>query len=150
MLPQFRMDPWRYTALEADLIEPDGSSRALSPTRNRLLWGGVLAPILLAAFAYVLLRPPSVDLAAQLFRTELFASHGFLAWNNYWYGGHYLLGYSVLFPPLGAVVGASAAGGLAAVASTGLFGVLARRHYLARAQWATLWFGSGMIAMLLS
>src|SRR4249919_1123667 len=87
MLPQFRMDPWRYTALEADLIEPDGSSRALSPTRNRLLWGGVLAPILLAAFAYVLLRPPSVDLAAQLFRTELFASHGFLAWNNYWYGG---------------------------------------------------------------
>jgi hypothetical protein len=98
----------------------------------------------------VAVRPPSVDLAAQLFRCELFAAHGFLAWNNYWYGGHYLLGYSLLFPPLGAAVGASAVGGVAAVASTALFGVLARRHYLSHAQWATLWFGSGMIATLLS
>ena len=62
----------------------------------------------------------SVDLAAQLFRSELFAAHGFLAWNNYWYGGHYLLGYSLLFPPLGAAVGATVAGGLAAVAATAL------------------------------
>jgi hypothetical protein len=115
-----------------------------------LSWLGILLPVLAAAIAYVAVRPPSVDLAAQLFRCELFASHGFLAWNNYWYGGHYLLGYSLLFPPLGAAVGASAAGGLAAVGSTALFGVLARRHYLAHAQWATLWFGSGMIATILS
>ena len=144
------MDPWRYTAFEADLIEPDGSSRAPSPTRNWLLWGGVLAPVLLAALAYVALRPPSVDLAAQLFRTELFASHGFLAWNNYWYGGHYLLGYSVLFPPLGAAVGATVVGGLAAVAATGLFGLLVNRHYSSGARLATLWFGAGTITMLLS
>ena len=144
------MDPWRYTAFEADLIEPDGSSRATSPTRSRLLWGGVLAPILAAALAYVVLRPPSVDLAAQLFRTELFASHGFLAWNNYWYGGHYLLGYSVLFPPLGAAVGATVVGGLAAVAATALFGLLVNRHYGAGARLATLWFGAGTITMLLS
>jgi hypothetical protein len=144
------MDPWRYTAFEADLIEPDGSSRANSPTRNWLLWGGVLAPVLLAALAYVALRPPSVDLAAQLFRTELFASHGFLAWNNYWYGGHYLLGYSVLFPPLGAAVGATVVGGFAAVAATGLFGLLVNRHYGSGARLATLWFGAGTITMLLS
>lgn len=115
-----------------------------------LSWLGILLPVLAAAIAYMAVRPPSVDLAAQLFRCELFASNGFLAWNNYWYGGHYLLGYSLLFPPLGAAVGASVVGGLAAIASTGLFGFLARRHYLARAQWATLWFGSGMIATLLS
>ncbi len=144
------MDPWRYTAFEADLIEPDGSSRANGAIRNRLLWGGVIAPILLAALAYVVLRPPSVDLAAQLFRTELFASHGFLAWNNYWYGGHYLLGYSVLFPPLGAAVGATVVGGLAAVAATGLFGLLVNRHYGSGARLATLWFGAGTITMLLS
>jgi hypothetical protein len=124
--------------------------RLRNPASPVLAWLVILLPVLAAVIAYMAVRPPSVDLAAQLFRTELFASHGFLAWNNYWYGGHYLLGYSLLFPPLGAVVGASAAGGLAAVASTALFGVLARRHYLARAQWATLWFGSGMIAMLLS
>jgi hypothetical protein len=118
--------------------------------RAWLAWLGVFIPVTFAAVAYMTLRPPSVDLAAQLFRVELFASDGFLAWNNYWYGGHYLLGYSLLFPPLGAVVGASVAGGLAAVAATGLFGLLARRHYGPRAHLATLWFGAGMIATLLS
>ena len=77
-----------------------------------LSWLGILLPVLAAVIVYMAVRPPSVDLAAQLFRCELFASNGFLAWNNYWYGGHYLLGYSLLFPPLGAAVGASAVGGL--------------------------------------
>ncbi len=144
------IDSWRYPAFDADLIEPDGGVRTANTTRTWLLWGGVLAPVLFAALAYVALRPPSVDLAAQLFRTELFASHGFLAWNNYWYGGHYLLGYSLLFPPLGAAVGATVVGGLAAVAATVLFGLLVGRHYSAGARLATLWFGAGMITMLLS
>jgi hypothetical protein len=115
-----------------------------------LSWLGVFMPVLFAAVAYMALRPPSVDLAAQLFRVELFSSDGFLAWNNYWYGGHYLLGYSLLFPPLGAALGAPVVGGLAAVAATALFGLLARRHYPARAPLATLWFGAGTIATLLS
>jgi hypothetical protein len=144
------IDSWRYPAFEADLIEPEGGSRAISPTRAWLLWVGVFAPVLLAALAYMAVQPPSVDLAAQLFRTELFASHGFLAWNNYWYGGHYLLGYSLLFPPLGAAVGATAVGGFAAVAATGLFGLLVGRHYSSGARLATLWFGAGTITMLLS
>jgi hypothetical protein len=118
--------------------------------RAWLAWLGVFIPVTFAAVAYMTLRPPSVDLAAQLFRVELFASDGFLAWNNYWYGGHYLLGYSLLFPPLGAAVGATVVGGLAAVVATALFGLLARRHYGSRARLATLWFGAGMIATLLS
>jgi hypothetical protein len=145
------IDRWRYAAFDADrLIEPEAGAHAISPARARLLWGGVFAPILFAALAYVALRPPSVDLAAQLFRCELFAAHGFLAWNNYWYGGHYVLGYSLLFPPLGAAVGATVVGGLAAVAATGLFGLLVSRHYSAGARLATLWFGAGTITMLLS
>jgi hypothetical protein len=115
-----------------------------------LSWLAVFMPVLFAAVAYMALRPPSVDLAAQLFRVELFSSDGFLAWNNYWYGGHYLLGYSLLFPPLGAALGAPVVGGLAAVGATALFGLLARRHHGARAPLATLWFGAGMIATLLS
>lgn len=128
------MNQWRDNGLE----------------QERLMWVGVFAPVLFAALAYMVLRPPSVDLAAQLFRCELFASHGFLAWNNYWYGGHYLLGYSLLFPPLGAAVGATVVGGLAAVAATALFGLLVARHYESGARLATLWFGAGTLAMLLS
>lgn len=115
-----------------------------------LSWLGVFMPVLFAAVAYMALQPPSVDLAAQLFRVDLFSTDGFLTWNNYWYGGHYLLGYSLLFPPLGSVLGAPVAGGLAALAATALFGLLARRHHAAHARLATLWFGAGMIATLLS
>lgn len=142
---------WRYTGFDPGHgFEPDPGGRLVAPSRAWLPWLGVFMPILFAAVAYMALRPPSVDLAAQLFRVELFSSHGFLAWNNYWYGGHYLLGYSLLFPPLGAVLGAPVAGGLAAVSATALFGLLARRHRPSHAPLATFWFGAGMIATLLS
>jgi hypothetical protein len=143
------IDRWRYTGL-APRFEPAAHGRVSASPRAWLPWLGVFMPVLFAAIAYMALRPPSVDLAAQLFRSELFASDGFLAWNNYWYGGHYLLGYSLLFPPLGAAVGPTVVGGVAAVVATGLFGLLALRHYGPRARLATLWFGAGMIATLLS
>ena len=55
----------------------------------------MLAPVLLAAAlagAYLVWEPPSADLAAQTFRADLFAAHGFLIWNNDCYAGHYLPG----------------------------------------------------------
>jgi hypothetical protein len=100
------------------------------------------------AIAYLILEPASADHAAQTFRSDLFASHGFLLWNNDWYGGHYLPGYSVVFPPLGAALGPRLAGALAAVAAAGLFGALARHAQGDRARLATLWFGAGIGAML--
>jgi hypothetical protein len=142
---------WRYTGFDPGHdFEPGPDGRFVVASRAWLAWLGVLMPVLFAAIAYMALRPPSVDLAAQLFRCELFASDGFLAWNNYWYGGHYLLDYSLLFPPLGAALGATAVGGLAAIAATALFGLLTLRRYASRARLATLWFGAGMIATLLS
>jgi hypothetical protein len=141
---------WPDVALGPErLIEP-GTGGRLGTSRSWLLWVGVFAPVLFAVLAYMTLRPPSVDLAAQLFRVELFSSHGFLTWNNYWYGGHYTLGYSLLFPPLGAALGATVAGGLAALVATAMFGLLVARHYEAGARLATLWFGAGTITMLLS
>src|SRR5437773_6041264 len=95
----------------------------------------------LFAIAYLILRPASADLAAQTFRSDLFASHGFLIWNNDWYGGHYLPSYSLLFPPLGAALGPRVVGSLAAVAAAGLFGVIARRRYGDPARLGVLWFG---------
>jgi hypothetical protein len=104
----------------------------------------------LFAIAYLTLQPSSADLAAQTFRSDLFASHGFLLWNNYWYGGHYLPGYSVLFPPLGATLGPRLVGALAVVTAAGVFSALARYRHGDRARLATLWFGAGMAAMLFS
>jgi hypothetical protein len=102
----------------------------------------------LFAIAYLILEPPSADLAAQSFRADLFSSEGFLVWNHQWYGGHYLPGYSVLFPPLGAVLGPRLVGALAAVTAAWLFGMLARYAHGDRARIATLWFGAATATML--
>ncbi len=102
----------------------------------------------LLALLYLLLEPSSADLAAQTFRSDLFAAHGFLIWNNYWYAGHYLPGYSVLFPPLGAALGPRVVGALSAVAAAGLFGALAKDRYGPGARLATLWFGVGTATLL--
>ncbi|HEY8082969.1 MAG TPA: hypothetical protein VIE64_05360 [Solirubrobacterales bacterium] len=113
-------------------------------------WLWVFAPIVCAAIAYVVVEPPTTDLAAQTFRSELFDAHGLLIWNNFWYGGHYLLGYSVLFPPLAATLGVAEVGAVAAVIAAMLFALLVQRDYSAHARLATLWFGAGAIAIVLS
>jgi hypothetical protein len=102
------------------------------------------------AIAYLIARPASADLAAQTFRADLFGSHGFLIWNNDWYAGHYLPGYSVLFPPLGAALGPRLVGAFAAVAAAGLFAALARRRYGDGARLGVLWFGAGTATLLLT
>lgn len=102
------------------------------------------------AIAYMIVQPSSLDLAAQAFRADLFDSHGFLLWSNYWYGGHYLLTYSVLFPPLGALLGVRVVGALAAVATAVLFAVIAYRRYGERAWLATAWLGTATVTMLIA
>jgi hypothetical protein len=101
--------------------------------------------------AYLLLDPPSTDLAAQEYRAQLVRDAGLTLWNNGWYAGHHTAGYSLLFPPLGAAIGVRIAGALAAVAAAGLFALLARRHWGERAgSLAALWFALGTIATLVS
>jgi hypothetical protein len=46
-----------------------------------------------------------VDLPAQLYRVELWRRNGFALWDSQWFAGHWLLSYSVLFPPLAAILG---------------------------------------------
>ena len=56
--------------------------------------------------ALMLVWDPRVgDLAAQVFHTELFQRAGLAIWNGSWYGGHYTLNYSFLFPPAAALIG---------------------------------------------
>ena len=91
-----------------------------------------LLPVTLAAAlaaAYVVASPPSLDLAAHLFRAHLFARNPFGIWNNYWYDGHHIVGYSLLFPAVSALFTPQIAAALAATATAALFEPLARRHF---------------------
>ena len=96
----------------------------------------------------LLWSPPVGDLAAQVFRTALFEQAGLSIWNGSWYGGHYTLTYSVLFPPLAALLGPQVVGGIAVVSSAYLFDRLVRDHWGAEARWATLWFAAGVVTLL--
>ena len=88
------------------------------------------------AVAYLLVAPSPADLAAQTFRADLFSAHGFLLWNDFWYSGHSLLGYSLIYPPLGALIGPRLVGVIAVIATAALFGALARARYGDRARLA--------------
>jgi hypothetical protein len=113
----------------------------------------VAGPVLIAAIgavACLIWAPPSQDLAAASFRADLFADQKFTLWNDQWYSGHYLLSYSVLYPPLGAFFGPRLLGAIAVVAAAGLFAVLARRRFGAVALWPSLWFAAGIASWLLT
>jgi hypothetical protein len=100
------------------------------------------------ALLMLLWSPPVGDLAAQVFRTELFQQAGLAIWNGSWYGGHYTLTYSVLFPPLAALLGPRVVGMLAVVASSYFFDRLVRDRWGVEARWATLWFAAGVVTLL--
>jgi hypothetical protein len=90
----------------------------------------------------VIAAPPSLDLAAQLYRAHLFAREGFGLWDNYWYSGHHIVGYSVLFPAVSAALTPQVAAAIAAVATAAVFEPLARRHFGARALPGAVLFGA--------
>ena len=90
------------------------------------------APTVLAgafALVYVLVSPPSLDLAAHMFRAKLFGAEGFGIWNNWWYAGHHTPGYSVLFPPAARLLTPQLAGALAATGTAALFETLANDRF---------------------
>ncbi|MDQ6606168.1 MAG: hypothetical protein M3Z06_06420 [Actinomycetota bacterium] len=111
------------------------------------------APTLIAgaiALAYVVISPPSYDLAAHLFRAKLFSAEGFGLWNNWWYGGHHTLGYSVLFPPLAAALTPQLVGAVATTVTAALFEPLAHREFGERSWLGACWFGAGTAVDLFS
>jgi hypothetical protein len=111
-------------------------------------WLPAVALSSLLALAMLLWSPPVGDLAAQVFRTELFQQAGLAIWNGSWYGGHYTLTYSLIFPPLAALLGPQVVGMLAVVSSSYLFDRLVRDRWGAEARWATLWFAAGVVTLM--
>jgi len=94
------------------------------------------------AAVYVILAPPSRDLAAQLFRAHLFAAQGFGLWNNLWYSGHDVVGYSVLVPAISAALTPQLAAAAATTATAAVFTPLVARHRGAAAWPAAVLFGA--------
>jgi hypothetical protein len=88
-----------------------------------------LAPVVgvaLAGVVYLAMRPATADMAAHAFRAWLFDTEGMTVWNAQWYGGHHVLGYSMLFAPFAGWPGPAWIGVLAAVGATAAFVPLAR------------------------
>jgi hypothetical protein len=113
----------------------------------------VLATALTAVLglAYVIVAPPSTDLAAAAYRSGLFSRVGFTLWDNSWYGGHHLPAYSLLAPALGAWLGPQLLNALAMVAATALFALLIDGCFPARAtRIAAIWFAIGASFALLA
>jgi hypothetical protein len=106
-----------------------------------------------AAFGlvYVLVAPPSADLAAAGYRSELLAHAGFTVWDNGWYGGHHLPAYSLLAPALGALIGVQLLAALSMTLAAALFTRLLDGAFAARAaRVASLWFAFGAAIGLLA
>jgi hypothetical protein len=109
----------------------------------------VVAAVL--AVLYLVLDPPSADLAAQTYRAGLFGDVGFVVWDNHWYGGHHMPAYSVLLPPLGSWLGVDVVGALSIVAATAGLVPLARDAFpWTAATAAALWFAVAMTGAVVS
>lgn len=123
------------------LTGPDGRGR------HRLLdrWAaGVAVLSALAVAAGVALGWRGVDLPAQLYRVQLFQQHGFTLWDSQWFGGHWLLDYSVLFPAVAASVGVAAVAVTSAGVATAAFDRLVVGHFGRRGRAASVVFAVGL------
>ncbi len=89
------------------------------------------------------------DLPAQIFRAELFRQDGFVLWNSQWFGGHALLGYSVIAPAISAPIGPLALGALSGIASALLFERILRFSFGSVAWLGSLWFALGTVINLI-
>ena|GEM_PF-190775 len=81
---------------------------------------------------WLIADPRTPDLAAAVYRADLFNRLGLAVWDEHWYAGHHLPGYSLLFPPMASLLGVRVLGALAAVASAVLFERLAASAFPGR------------------
>jgi hypothetical protein len=116
---------------------------------SRPRWPVPLATLVagVGAAVWLLVNPRTPDLAAQVYRANLFRQIGFSVWDERWYAGHHLPGYSLVFPPLAALIGVRAVGALAVLTSTVLFERIAHTMFDARrARWGSVWFAVAAVS----
>ncbi|MGZ4269738.1 MAG: hypothetical protein ACXVSX_11060 [Solirubrobacteraceae bacterium] len=115
-------------------------------TRSSASWTASEPTVLAAGLAalYLVLAPATGDHAAAEYRAWL----GWRVWDDGWYGGHHVPGYSVLLPLLSGPLGARLTGALAAVAAAWAFARLVRDQPGGRA--GALWFAAGTATLLIT
>jgi hypothetical protein len=130
-------DAMESEALTARPQSPLGSAKTLLADR-RISLALPLACVLVGA--WLVLAPRSPDMAAQTYRATLFEHSGFTLWDDNWYAGHHLPGYSLVFPWLALLFGIRLVGALAVLASTFAFERIALAVYGPRARWGAACF----------
>jgi hypothetical protein len=95
---------------------------------------------------WLLVYPHTPDLAAQVYRVDLFNRLGFTVWDERWYAGHDLPAYSLLFPALGSLLGLRLLAVLAALGSSVLFARISFAAFGPGARWGAAWFAVGAVA----
>jgi hypothetical protein len=90
------------------------------------------ASALVLAVLYVTLPATGSDLSAQVARAGFFADHGPALVDLRWYGGVHPWGYSLVSPPLMALLGVRPTGALALLASAAAFAALLVRSRVPR------------------
>lgn len=139
-----------------DLTERSGDTEVsgdtgLSGAFQLRPWMSALALAIPLAAIYLLVSPPSGDLAAASYRGDLFSRFGPLLWENGWYAGHALPAYSLLSPPLSALLGVHLQLALCVIAGSALFGLLAQRGFApSAANLAAASFALGLCVELIS
>jgi hypothetical protein len=135
-------------------IAQELSPGALRPAgRFHHPWALALAVAIPLTALYLIVSPPAGDLAAATYRSNLFARAGFTTWDTGWYAahGHWLPGYSLLSPALGALLGVRVLLVISGVAASVLFAMIARRAFdPVAARIAAVVFALGFCVELLS
>lgn len=109
-------------------------------------WPWLLTALLcVVSLAFGLTGP---DTPAAEYRAWLFRHAGPVLWDDQWYAGHTVPGYSVLFPPLGALLGVAVVGTAACVASTVIMTRLVRGRAGAGHDLGLVWFAVATVANL--
>lgn len=123
------------------------TERPAGPAALRHVPAWALTAVLAAI--WLLVDPPTPDLAAHEYRADVADRIGFGLWEQGWYAGHHLPGYSVLMPPLAALLSPQLVAAVAVVIAAWCFERLAAAHWSpAASRAASVWFAIGVVSTL--
>lgn len=94
------------------------------------------------------LRLQGSDTPAAEYRVSLFRQYGLVLWDDQWYGGHHLLGYSLLFPPLAGLVGVGVLGVASCLCSTVCVTRIVQDRFGTGNSIGVLWFAVAVVGDL--
>jgi len=98
---------------------------------------------------WLLLQPPTADLATQAYRSALLDRAGWILWDDNWFGGHHVPGYSLLTPWLMAHLAIGLTGALAATITTVAFAAITRTRRPQHWLWPSAWVAWAAVGDLL-